>query len=180
MRRRFIALALVTLLVPAVAAAQAGRLELPRFAGLDKKATEAVDISLDGPMLELAGRFMSDADESGVKQLIVGLRGIYVRSYQFNSDNAYSKADVDAVRSQLSAPSWVRVVSVHDRKTDHDVDIYMRQSSSRMDGLAIIACEPRELTIVNIVGSIDLDKLRKLEGNFGVPKLDVPDAAGSK
>jgi hypothetical protein len=26
---------------------------------------------------------------------------------------------------------------------------------------------------VNIVGAIDLDKLHKLEGQFGVPKLDI-------
>ena len=46
-------------------------------------------------------------------------------------------------------------------------------------GLALIASEPRQFTIVNIVGAIDLDKLHKLEGQFGVPKLDidVPKAA---
>jgi len=37
----------------------------------------------------------------------------------------------------------------------------------------LIASEPRQFTIVNIVGAIDLDKLHKLEGQFGVPKLDV-------
>jgi len=26
---------------------------------------------------------------------------------------------------------------------------------------------------VNIVGSIDLDKLRKLEGSFGIPQLEL-------
>ena len=45
-------------------------------------------------------------------------------------------------------------------------------------GLALIASEPRQFTIVNIVGAIDLDKLHKLEGQFGVPKLDL-DAAKS-
>jgi hypothetical protein len=40
-------------------------------------------------------------------------------------------------------------------------------------GLALIASEPRQFTIVNIIGAIDLDKLHKLEGQFGVPKLDI-------
>jgi hypothetical protein len=40
-------------------------------------------------------------------------------------------------------------------------------------GLAVIASEPRQFTIVNIVGAIDLDKLHKLEGQLGVPKLDI-------
>jgi hypothetical protein len=37
----------------------------------------------------------------------------------------------------------------------------------------LIASEPRQFTIVNIIGAIDLDKLHKLEGQFGVPKLDI-------
>jgi hypothetical protein len=46
-------------------------------------------------------------------------------------------------------------------------------------GLALISSEPRELTIVNIVGVIDLEKLRKLEGQFGVPKIDLDSAASA-
>jgi len=44
---------------------------------------------------------------------------------------------------------------------------------SQAVGLAVIASEPRQFTIVNIVGAIDLDKLHKLEGQLGVPKLDI-------
>jgi hypothetical protein len=40
-------------------------------------------------------------------------------------------------------------------------------------GMAIVASEPRQFTIVNIVGSIDLNKLHKLEGHFGVPNIDI-------
>ena len=39
--------------------------------------------------------------------------------------------------------------------------------------LWIIAAQPKELTVVNIVGSIDLDQLSKLGGQFGIPKIDV-------
>ncbi len=40
----------------------------------------------------------------------------------------------------------------------------------KAQGLAVIASEPREFTIVNIVGNIDLEQLHDLEGNFGVPE----------
>jgi len=46
-------------------------------------------------------------------------------------------------------------------------------ANNQATGLALIASEPRQFTIVNIVGAIDLDKLHKLEGQFGVPKLDI-------
>ena len=57
---------------------------------------------------------------------------------------------------------------------DHaNVEIYLMTVADKAVGLAVIASEPRRLTIVNIIGSIDLEKLHKLEGRFGVPKLDI-------
>jgi hypothetical protein len=38
-------------------------------------------------------------------------------------------------------------------------------------GLAVIVAEPRSLTVVNVVGRIDLEKLGALAGQFGIPHL---------
>jgi hypothetical protein len=73
----------------------------------------------------------------------------------------------------LSAPGWQQLVEVHNRKDHNDVDVYIRVDRNRANGLAIIASEPRQFTIVNIVGSIDLQKLHELEGHFGIPQLKL-------
>jgi hypothetical protein len=65
-------------------------------------------------------------------------------------------------------------VSTHDRERQSDVDIYIHRGDRNMEGMAIITSEPRELTIVNIVGSIDLSKLAQLQGKLGAPKMNVP------
>jgi hypothetical protein len=49
--------------------------------------------------------------------------------------------------------------------------------ANKANGLAIISSEPREFTIVNIVGSIDLQKLHRLEGQLGIPKLQLEEKA---
>jgi hypothetical protein len=179
MRIRFMTFAPLLVLAPVLSSAQAARLDLPSFAHLEKKAEESVDISLDASLLRLAGRFMDthDRDEAAAKDLINGLQGIYVRSYEFATDHAYSQDDIERVRSQLAAPGWSRLVKVHSRKQDEDVDVYLRQTNGRVEGLVVIAAEPREFTIVNIVGSVDLEKLRLLEGKFGVPKLGLHENA---
>ena len=46
-------------------------------------------------------------DSVATKHLLAGIKSIEVRSYQFASDNAYSAADIDSVRSQL-APAGVK------------------------------------------------------------------------
>ena len=167
---------LMGLLLPVVAwAAPDPQLALPDFAALSQKATQSVTITLDSSLLALAGRFLDGGDpqDAAAKEVIKGLKGIYVRSYTFDKDFAYSQSDLDAVRQQLSAPGWNRLVQTRSRKTHADVDIYLMVADKQAIGLALIASEPREFTIVNIVGSIYLAKLHKLEGQFGVPKLEL-------
>jgi hypothetical protein len=164
------------LLLPVLASAAANpQLRLPEYAALSQKATESTTITLDSTLLALAGRFLdgSDPEDAAAKEVLKGISGIYVRSFKFDQDAAYSPADVDAVRQQLSAPGWSRLVQTRSKKTRADVDIYVMIVDKQAVGLALIASEPRAFTIVNIVGSIDLDKLRKLEGQFGIPKLDL-------
>jgi hypothetical protein len=167
---------LVALLAPALAwAAPNPRLVLPDLTALAHKATESVTISLDPSLLAMAGKFLNsdDPQDAATKEILKGLQGIYVRSYTFDQDSAYKQADIDAIRNQLSAPDWNRLVETRSRKTQANVDIYIMVENNQAIGLALIASEPRQITIVNIVGAIDLDKLHKLEGQFGVPKLDV-------
>lgn len=177
MRLRSVTLVCALLALPALAlAADPGRLQLPDFTALSKKAVQSVDISLDPSLLRLAsGVISSDASGNGaaVNGVIQGIRGIYVRSYTFDKPGEYSKADVKSVEAQLLAPGWQPVVSTHDLKQGNNVDIYMLRNGNRTDGLAIIAADPRQLTIVNIVGSIDLAKLAQLQGQFGVPRIGL-------
>jgi hypothetical protein len=159
----------------ASASAADGHLKLPEFEGLADKAAESVIITLDPALLRLATRFLDPAkpEDSAAREAIAGIKGIYVRSYKFDQDFAYPKADVDMVRKQLGAPGWQRLVEVRSRKEQQNVDIYILVEQERANGLAIIASEPREFTIVNIVGSIDMKKLHELEGQFGIPKLEL-------
>jgi hypothetical protein len=187
--RPLILIALLLPLLPMTAAAQTGRLVLPDFSALSKKASQSVDISLDPSLMGLASGILagnSNPNAAAVKDLAGEVQGVYVRSYKFDEDGAYSKADVDAIRAQLVAPAWVSLVSTHDRKQQSDVDIFVNRTGDRTRGMAIITSKPRELTIVNIVGPIDLAKLGQLQGQLGVglgvggerpaPKIDVPQA----
>jgi len=115
-------------------------------------------------------------DEAAAKKVCQSLTGIYVRKFTFDADYAYPKADIDGIRRQLAAPGWSRIVEARSRKEQTDVDVYLLVDGGKARGLAVIASEPREFAIVNIVGSIDLEKLHDLEGQFGVPELQIEPA----
>ena len=177
MRFRSVILLCAFLALPALAAAaDPGRLLLPDFSALSKKATQSVDISLDPSLLRMASGVINSNDngnDAAVNGLIQGIRGIYVRSYTFDRPGEYSTADVKAVQAQLLAPGWQPIVSTHDLKQGSNVDIYVLRRGGHTDGIAIIAADPRQFTIVNIVGSIDLAKLAQLQGQFGVPRVGL-------
>jgi hypothetical protein len=142
---------------------------------LAARAVDSVDVTLEGATLRLASKFLSndDEDEAQVKKLIAGLKGIYVKTFEFKNEGEYSPADVEAFRAQLRSPDWQRIVGVHSKEDGEDVEVYLKTDAKGIGGLAIIATEPKELTLVNIVGPIDLDNLSDLGGHFGIPEVDV-------
>jgi hypothetical protein len=164
------------LLLTAVLPLAAQDVKLPASLNkLAEKASEVVDVTLDGAMLKLASKFLSkdDPDEAKVKNLVTGLKGIYVKSFEFEKEGEYSPADVEAIRTQLHGPGWSRMVGVISKKDGENADIYMKLDGDRVGGLVILAAEPKELTVVNIVGNIDIDQLSELGGHFGVPDVEV-------
>ena len=142
---------------------------------LAAKAVETVDVTLDAQMLKLAGNFLSTKkpDEADAKNLVDGLKGIYVRSFEFAKPGEYSEADVESLRAQLKAPLWTRVVGVKSKRDGDNTEVFLRSENNQITGLAVIAAEPKELTIVHIAGSIRPEDLSRLGGQFGIPKIDV-------
>jgi len=176
---------LFVLFASASALGQDPKLKINNLDKLASKAAEVVDVTLDEPMLKLASKFMA-ADEGGedaeALELVKGLKGIYVKSFEFDKEGEYSQADLDAIRSQLTASSWSRMVGVISKREGEISEIYVMTESGgkRILGLAILAAEPKELTVVNIVGPIDIEKLSSLEGKMGIPKMGLEKDKKSK
>ena len=166
---------LYPILVAALAASllAADDIKFPiNFEKLAERATETVDVTLDASMLQLASGFLSkdDPDESQAKKLVSKLKGVYVRSFEFDKDGQYSMADVDSLRAQLKAPEWVRIVGVKSIKGEN-TGVFVHRIGDSIHGLVVIAAEPRELTIVHIDGPIKPEELSELSGHMGIPKI---------
>lgn len=164
----------LTLCIAVSASVYGQALDLKHLTRLADKASDVVDVTVDGALLKLGAKFLSadDPDQAKIKKLVAELKGIYVKTYKFESEGAYSEADVTSIRKQLQSPGWSRIVGVHSKKDSENAEIYLKTGGPD-GGLAIICANPKELTVVNIVGKIDLDELSDLGGNLGVPKIDL-------
>ena len=87
----------------------AAKLQLANLDKLSEKAARVTDVTLDGSLLQFAVNLIEkvDAGDNDVEQLqsiIKNLKGIYIKSFEFDEASQYSKGDVDAIRSQLTSP----------------------------------------------------------------------------
>jgi hypothetical protein len=151
-------------------AAEPARLKIPDFSHLQAKAVESVDITVGPFMLWLATKFAPERAEDGteVKKVLEGIDAVYIRSYQFDTDNAYSSADIETVRKQLRQEQWKPLVEMRSKKAEN-VDIFVSIENDQPTGFAIVASEPREFTIINIVGTIDPEHIGRLQASLGLP-----------
>lgn len=162
-----------TLLHPGVAAAQSPRIDMSHLNRLAEKAAKVVDVSVDQTMLQQAASFLGGkgGDVERLRDTLTGIIAIYVKSFEFATPNAYSAADIEVVRKQVSGQGWTRIVGV--RGKDNVAEVYFWRDKDVNGGLAVIAAEDDQLTVVNVIGRVDLAALAAL-GPM-IPKL--PDAA---
>lgn len=166
----------ILLLVTAATAAWAQSLDLKSLDRFKARASDTADINLTGPMLQLGARFLSndDEDQAKIKKLVAGLTSIRVRTFEFEKDGEFQESDLDVVRNQLKTPAWSRIVGVRSTKDGEHTEIYLRvPGKGQTGGLAIVASEKREITVIEILGAITLDDLGDLAGNFGIPPVQI-------
>jgi Domain of unknown function (DUF4252) len=165
----YIALAIICAALPGFA--QPGKLQLDHLEKLNSKASVVNDVSLDGALLGMATKAVessNDPDAVEVKEAVKGLKGIYIKSFEFDKPHQYSPEDVEIIRLQLTH-GWTRIVQSHDKRQDELNEIYLLKDGNKVAGITILVAEPKELTVVNIVGTIDPEKLGDLAGKFGIP-----------
>jgi hypothetical protein len=135
------------------------------------KAKEKAEVTLEGPLLNLALQSASEKTKSAA----ASLSRLIVRHYEFEKAGEYSDADLEAIRKQASAGAgWSRVMS--SKEKDESVDIYMLNQGGKPAGFLLIAAEAKELTIVHAIGSIDLASLKEVVNS--TIKYDLKSAAG--
>jgi hypothetical protein len=183
---KFVAVLVLLVLCPCVTArAQTtslrGKLQLDDLDRLAPKASDFVNIRMNERLLRLATPMLAsnpkdDPEEAAVKDLIKCVKGIYVKSLGFEAEGAYTAKDLTAIRDQLRAPGWEQFVEVRSRRENVNVEVYVLLNGERVEGLAVLSSEPKELTVINIVGNVDMEKLARLQGQFGIPNLELESA----
>ncbi len=185
MKNRVAALFLVVvgLVIPAVAQNSQLPLPSPVEKELAAKASNVTEVTLGKNMLAFAAKFMDgkDKDNAATRHLIEGLDGIYVRDYEFDKEGQYSMEDIQRLRSNFETSEWSPIVRERDKKSGESTDVMMKIVNGETRGMFILDVEPKELSIVLILGPVKMDDLSKLGGIGGLGMLgDIQKEAHGK
>ena len=175
MKNRILVLALSAVVLAVPVLAQPSQLPLPPAVEKDlaARASNVTEVTLGKNMLGFAAKFMNgkDKDETNVRQLIEGLEGIYVRSYEFDKEGQYSMQEIEKLRQYFETSEWSPIVRERERKTGETTDVMVKMVNGENRGMFILTAEPKELTIVLILGPIKMEDLGKLKGLGGLGAL---------
>ncbi|HEX8397173.1 MAG TPA: DUF4252 domain-containing protein [Pyrinomonadaceae bacterium] len=152
------------------------RLRFEKLNQLENRARDVVEVNIEGKLLDLAKRVLvkvNDPESKKVGQAISGLKGIYVRVFNFENENEYNIADVEEIRSQLQSPGWERLANVRSKKNNQKVDVYTMFTGDTMSGVAVVISESKSVALVNVIGPIDIDLLAELSGKMNIPKIEI-------
>ena len=118
------------------------------------KAKEKTEVTLEGPLLEQALKSLPEGIKASVNRVLI-------REYEFEEEGQYSEADIEAIRKQVGpGTGWSRVLS---SKEDGEItEIYMLSQNGKPGGLLLISAEKKELTVINIGGTVDLASLHEV------------------
>lgn len=148
--------------------AQKVEINLNRLIPLAKEHV-VVDLTGDQIRAALGSRLKDSAKGQRLEAKLAGVESVHVRVFEFANANAYSQTDIEPIRKQLQAPGWSKVISVKDE--GETVEVHMLTRDAKTAGFTVLVAEPKELTVVNLVGTISLSDLQGF-ANSGI-NVDV-------
>lgn len=153
---------------------QDGRIKFDALSQLEAKASEMVDVNVESPLLQLIPKLVfggESVEEKTMREIVAGLKGVFVRHYEFEKSGEFTQTDLDAVRAQVRG--WSKIVGIRSKRGGETVEVYTLMDGSKITGLLILAAQPRQLTLVNVIGPVDLEKLIEMARHFGVLELEL-------
>jgi len=156
---------MLVVLMAIASSAHAQQIDLKVLDTIAAKAKSSTEIGMDEASLKAAAAAAEKGAKPGpVKNTTEGMKGFYLRSYEFNKGE-FKWDDLKAFTDQLKAPSWVRFLK--NKEQNEQTEIWWHVTNGQTDGMLLISVEEEEITVINAIGTSNLGDLSSLK-NLGL------------
>jgi hypothetical protein len=183
MQKHFIMLLALAMALPVSVAAQSPHLKLD-LGDLASKAKESVNINIDKNTVDWAmqGLKSKEGDTEKLRELMKDLDGITVQSLEFEKNEKAPTVEelmgaAHGVLQELDRPQWQSVINVTEKHAQRTNVVRMslfKNADGKIGGLALLAVEPGQITLVSVAGNVKLDQLGAIGKVIGHPGMFGP------
>lgn len=143
---------------------------------LKSQADEVVEVNLDGKTLEEGSKLL--AVRSGIsnsfKSVLGSIKGIYRFTYRFALGNPYEIDAMENLHRQMTDGGWAPMIDVQNQKENTGLTVYSFTSEDDApNGITVISNDPSEITVLNLVGDVDLEALATVGETLGMPVMSI-------
>lgn len=151
-----------------------GYFPIDRFSILAEDSL-SLEINLNKALLRLVAAAVGD-EEPEFAELVRGLESIRVRVAEPGAfDVAALRGGLAEATDWLESRGWSTMLRL--REEEEEVYVYLRATEDEMQGITVLAMEADgEAVLVNVVGSLDPERLASLAEALDIPQLGL--AAG--
>lgn len=137
-----------------------------------KNAVPTTEVYLEEPLLKMVGKLAQDKN-GGAGDMIGALKLVRVNEFNIDKDNlSAAENTIESMDKTLLAKKWDRIIRTKHKGSFANVYVKHGQNDEFV-GLTIMSLDGGDkLTLVNIVGKIDLNTIGKLSEQLHVPGLD--------
>jgi len=145
-----------------------------QFDELEQKADQVVKVNLWGKSLEQGKKLLGlrKSMTSPVGHFLSSLKGVYRRTYRFGKTKP-EQEDVEPIYQQLADGGWVPLIETENRSSEGAVSVYSYYENEEVAGVTVVSTDPNEVTVVRIMGAIDLDMLSEIGKGLGLPVMNL-------
>ena len=164
---------MLVVLMMVASTAMAQQLDLKVLDKFESKAKSTTHIDMDEAALKSGVTLLKNEkkDEALAKKSAEGLKGLFLRVYEFAKPGDFKLDELKPILDQLKAPNWASFLRT--REENEQTEIWMHRTNGEVDGLLLIAAEANELTVINAIGLKNIGDLSKLK-NLGAPTIEAP------
>ena len=137
-----------------------------------KSGDMLTEVYLEEPLLKMVAK-MGDTKNEGLGDMIGSLKLVKVNEFMVDRRNFGKLEDsFNALNKDLHSKNWVRIIKA--KHGDSNVNVYVKNGTNdEFVGLLLaISDKDGKVTLVNIVGKIDMDTIGKLSEHFHFPDVN--------
>ena len=130
------------------------------------------EVYLEEPLLKMVAK-MGETKNEGIGDMISSLKLVKVNEFMVARKNFGKLEDaLESLNKDLTAKKWIRIIKTKFKNSN--AHVYTKSGSNDdFVGLLISAVDnDGKVTLVNIVGKIDMEAIGKLSEHFHFPDVD--------